>query len=160
MHQGIQMQRLEGLKERLPGSILQDMSIAERSGSPEAFPVRARGSALDACKKVAAVLRIYDYLEPSLKVLICSGCCPGWIYCHMRVHYLNFPCTAAQSEGLLAPLLGTEMPLVPVLACMETLGVAFNPAVILKHKVPLLCIACLRLILMQQSTYHSIRRPH
>ncbi len=41
-----------------------------------------------------------------------------------------------QAEGLLRPLREVEMPLVPVLAHMEAVGVAVDPTIFAKHKVP------------------------
>ncbi len=40
-----------------------------------------------------------------------------------------------QAEGLLKPLREVEMPLVPVLAQMEAVGVAVDPTIFAKHKV-------------------------
>jgi DNA polymerase I-like protein with 3'-5' exonuclease and polymerase domains len=106
--QGIQLQRLEALKDRLPREVLRELHALERPACPAAFPERLRRSAPAACRKAAALLRIYANLEPCLK-----------------------------TEGLLAPLLEVEMPLVPVLARMQALGIAVDTAVLAAHRAPL-----------------------
>jgi hypothetical protein len=53
-----------------------------------------------------------------------------------------------QAEGLLRPLMQVEMPLVHVLAQMEAVGIAVDPAIFSKHKArshlpfPVLHILC------------------
>ncbi|CAL8465203.1 g4738 [Coccomyxa elongata] len=62
----------------------------------------------EACKDAAGILRLYNHLHVVMK-----------------------------AEGLLKPLREVEMPLVPVLAQMEAVGVAVDPTIFAKHKRPL-----------------------
>lgn len=54
----------------------------------------------------------------------------------LRLDEAYFCCLCKfQAEGLLKPLREVEMPLVPVLAQMEAVGVAVDPTIFAKHKV-------------------------
>ena len=60
--------------------------------------------------------------------------CDGLV--RLRLDEAYFCCLCEpQAEGLLKPLREVEMPLVPVLAQMEAVGVAVDPTIFAKHKV-------------------------
>lgn len=56
-----------------------------------------------------------------------TACIARLLYAHLH--------SRLQAEGLMKPLLVTEMPLVPVLAAMESVGVAFDPRILQQVKV-------------------------
>lgn len=58
----------------------------------------------------------------------------GLVRLRLDEAYFCFLCEP-QAEGLLKPLREVEMPLVPVLAQMEAVGVAVDPTIFAKHKV-------------------------
>ncbi len=71
--------------------------------------------------------------QPVAKSGLCRttqrSCMSPW-FC--EAYSESFHC---QAEGLLKPLRDVEMPLVPVLAQMEAVGVAVEPTIFAKHKV-------------------------